>query len=148
MKIKSIMILTLILLTLIGITAIDAETVSFANSTFTIPEGYVINETYSDSVVLSNNTTFIVVYSGEVVSIEKARQNRLELGFRLLDEDNYDADGIEINQQNFHKFNITACIYTFTKNNKNYIITYTIMDNQDIPEKDDNPVTEIFNSLS
>lgn len=131
----------------VNASVIYAEDVNVGNSTFTIPEGYVINETNDNSIVLSNNSTFIVVYAGDVVSIEEARQNRLKLGFRLLDEDNYDKDGIKINQQNFHKFNITAYIYTFTKNEKDYIVTLTILDNDKIPEDENNPVTEIFNSL-
>lgn len=141
--------LFLIILTLlfVNVSVLYAEEVNVGNSTFTLPEGYVINETNNESTVLTNNTTFIVVYTGEVVSTEQAKQKRLDLGFKLLDEDNYIINGINVNQQNFHKFNVTACIYTFTKNNKDYIITLTIMDNQKIPEKENNPVTKIFNSL-
>lgn len=148
MKAKSIFLVLLITLTLFSITAISAEDATVGDSTFTVPDGYTINETDGNTVTLiGNDNTAIAIYSGDIKSIEDARQSRLDAGFTLSGEQTYDANGIQINQQNYKKDGFNSCVYTFKKNDKDYIISFNLVEGQDIPSNEDNPVTGIINSL-
>ena len=149
MKAKSIFLVLLMTLTLFSITAIYAEEATVGDSTFTVPDGFSINETTDNTVTLTgNDNTAIAIYSGDTKSIEDARQSRLDAGFTLSGEETYDVNGIAVNQQNCNKDGINSCVYTFNKNGKDYIISYNLVEGQDIPSNEDNPVTEIVNSLN
>lgn len=48
---------------------------------------------------------------------------------------------------NYNKANVNSCLYIFSKNDKNYVITYNLPEGLDIPSNEDNPVTGIVDSL-
>lgn len=147
MKTKTLIVLLLMILTLFSVTSINAESIIVGDTTFTMPEGYILDEDDGDQVVIKDNTTAITVYNGPIESTETAKQNRINAGYKLLGERTYDVDGVEVNQQNYNKDGINSWVYTFKKNYNTYIITFNLDENATIPEYEDNPVTEIINTL-
>ena len=148
MKAKSIVLIVLLLLAVVSSTVIYAETVNVGDSSFTLPEGFTVNETDNHQVVLENGSSVIVVYQGDNVNAEDAKQKRIKDGYTLTGEKTYDAGNIEINQQNYNKYSVNAYVYTFTKKDKNYVIVLTLSEGDIIPEKENNPINEIVHSLN
>lgn len=148
MKIKAILIGLLIMLSLISTSAIYAEDATVSDSTFTIPEGFTVNETQDKMVVLTNDeNTAIVVLQGEESDTDQAKATLEEKGYTFVGEETYDASGVSITQQNYNKDGINSCLYVFTKNDKHYAITLNLPENQEIPENENNPVTGIVSSI-
>ncbi|RAP53653.1 MAG: hypothetical protein BZ138_00205, partial [Methanosphaera sp. rholeuAM270] len=87
------------------------------------------------------------MYEGPILSTEEAKYNRINKGYTLIGEKDYDFNGVKINQQNYNCEGVNSCVYTFKKNGKNYIITLNLYEDQKIPEYGDNPVTEIIDTL-
>lgn len=146
MKFKSIIIVGLILFTLCSISAIYADTYVVGNSSFSLPDGYTLQEK-GNQVVIYNDDYVMTMYEGPIIDPDEARDNRIALGYNLTAEKNYEFDGAEINQQNYNKEGINTCVYTFKKNNQTYIITLNVFENQTIPQYEDNPVTQIIDTL-
>ena len=146
MKFKSIIIIGLLFLSLLCVTTVYADTVEYDNSTFTIPEGYTIVER-DNQLVMYDNDSVITLYSGEIISIEDARRNRINSGLTLLDESTYNLNDVRINQQNYSKDGMICCTYTFRKNNKDYIISYITYEDYRRPLNEPNPVSMIIQSL-
>lgn len=146
MKLKSVVIIGLLLLTLCSISAIYADTYVVGNSTFSLPDGYALSEK-GNQAVLYNDEYVLTMYEGPVLSTEQAKIKRIEKGYTLIGERNYDFKGVEINQQNYNCEGVNTCVYTFEKNGQSYIITLNLYEDQKIPEYEDNPVTEIIDTL-
>ena len=101
MKIKAIFCIGLFMLVLICITGINAETVYVSDSSFTIPEGFTVYSTEGDQIALLNGTTALRVYHNNTHDdYEELKYYRQKLGYNLIYEDDYELDGIKINQQN------------------------------------------------
>lgn len=146
MKIKAVFILGLILLTLCSISAIYADTFVIGNSTFELPDGYALSEKGNQAVIY-NDEYVLTMYEGPILNTEQAKNNRINKGYTLLGESNYEFNGVKINQQNYYKEAVNSCVYTFEKNGQNYIITLNLFEDQEIPEYEDNPVTQIVDTL-
>ncbi len=146
MKIKSILLMVVLLFTLLSVSTIYADTVHMGNSTFSIPDGYTITES-DNNLVIYNDDLAIVMYQGPIIDPSVAKQKRIDMGYDFLGEDTYVFEGTRINQQNYNNGGINTCVYTFKKNNKTYIITLNVDENADIPSYQDNPVTEIIHTL-
>jgi hypothetical protein len=146
MKIKTILFALLMLLTLCSASALYADTYVVGNSTFSLPDGYTIVE-QANQVAIYNDDYVMTMYEGPILNPEQAKYKRMELGYDLIGERNYSFNKIKINQQNYNKNGITTCVYTFGKNNKTYIITLNVYEDQKIPEYENNPVTHIIESL-
>ncbi len=148
MKIKAIFCIGLFLLALVSITGIYAETIDIGNSSFTKPEGFEIYSTEENQVALLNDTTAIRVYTNEnQEDYEELKNYRKKLGYTLTGEDNYDFEGITINQQNYTKDNTTTSLYTFTKNDKYYRIAVSVLNGHTFLKDYENTVAEIIQSL-
>lgn len=145
-KIKAVFILGLILLTLCSISAIYADTFVIGNSTFELPDGYALSEKGNQAVIY-NDEYVLTMYEGPILNTEQAKNNRINKGYTLLGERNYEFNGVKINQQNYYKEAVNSCVYTFEKNGQNYIITLNLFEDQEIPEYEDNPVTQIVDTL-
>ena len=141
MKIKAVFILGLILLTLCSISAIYADTFVIGNSTFELPDGYALSEKGNQAVIY-NDEYVLTMYEGPILNTEQAKNSRINKGYTLLGERNYEFNGVKINQQNYYKEAVNSCVYTFEKNGQNYIITLNLFEDQEIPEYEDNPVTQ------
>lgn len=146
MKIKAVFILGLILLTLCSISAIYADTFVIGNSTFELPDGYALSEKGNQAVIY-NDEYVLTMYEGPILNTEQAKNYRINKGYTLLGERNYEFNGVKINQQNYYKEAVNSCVYTFEKNGQNYIITLNLFEDQEIPEYEDNPVTQIVDTL-
>lgn len=146
MRIKSVFIIGLFLLTLCSVSAIYADTFVIGNSSFSLPDGYALSEKGNQAVIY-NDEYVMTMYEGPVLSTEEAKNNRIDRGYTFLGENNYDFDGVEINQQNYNCEGVNTCVYTFEKNGQSYIITLNLFEDQEIPEYEDNPVTQIIDSL-
>ena len=146
MKFKSLFIILLILLTLCSISAIYADTYYVGNSSFSLPDGYALSER-GNQYLIYNDEYVLTMYEGPILSTEEAKNNRIEKGYEFLGERDYEFDGAEINQQNYYMDGINTCVYTFEKNAQTYIITLNLYEDQTIPEYEDNPVTQIIDTL-
>ena len=146
MKFKSLFIILLILLTLCSISAIYADTYYVGNSSFSLPDGYALSER-GNQYLIYNDEYVLTMYEGPILSTEEAKNNRIEKGYEFLGERDYEFDGAEINQQNYYMDGINTCVYTFEKNGQTYIITLNLYEDQTIPEYEDNPVTQIIDTL-
>lgn len=146
MKFKSLFIVLLILLTLCSISAIYADTYYVGNSSFSLPDGYALSEK-GNQYLIYNDEYVLTMYEGPILSTEEAKNNRIERGYEFLGERDYEFDGAEINQQNYYMDGVNTCVYTFEKNGQTYIITLNLFEDQTIPEYEDNPVTQIIDTL-
>ncbi|RAP51300.1 MAG: hypothetical protein BZ138_05510 [Methanosphaera sp. rholeuAM270] len=146
---KVIFFIGLLMLALVSTTVIYAETVNVGNSSFSLPEGFAVYSTKGDQVALLNgNTTAIRVYNNEShYDVEVLKEYRLKLGYTLTGEDDYDFEGIKINQQNYTKDNTTTALYTFTKHDKFYMIAVSVLNGYSVLNDYDNAVNEIIQSL-
>ena len=143
-------LLTLIslLLTIVSMSVVFAENTDVGSSTFEIPEGYTVNGTFENTTLLTDGESAIIIVESES-DISAARDSLEDKGYSFLGENTYafDEDGIIIHQQNYNKDEYTSCLYVFKKNNKDYIITYTLPEGVSIPSNENNPVTGIIDSL-
>ena len=146
MKFKSLFIMGLILISLCSISAIYADTYVIGNSTFSLPDGYGLQE-QGNQAILYNDEYVMTMYEGPVIDTAEAKEKRIEKGYEFIGERDYEFDGAQINQQNYYKDGVNSCVYTFEKNGQTYIITLNLYDDQEIPEYDDNPVTQIIDTL-
>lgn len=147
MKIKSIVLVLVMFLTLVGISCVCADTVHFVNSSFEIPDGYTIIDNDTSQLIIYNDTTVLTMYEGPIVDPVEAKENRVAMGYTLIGEADYYAGKVKINQQNYQDDGIITCVYTFTKNGKDYIITLNVDEDDPVPEYEDNPVTRIIYTL-
>ena len=146
MKLKSVVILGLFLFALWGFSAVYADTFVVGNSSFSLPDGYMLQES-GDHVILSNDEYVMTMYEGQIIDTNMARTNRINSGYTLMGEQNYTFGKAKINQQNYMKDGIISCVYTVKKYGQSYIITLNLYDNQTVPEYEDNPVTMIIDTL-
>jgi len=148
MKIKAIFCIGLFLIALVSLTGIYAETIDVGNSSFTIPEGFNVYSAEENQVALLNGNTAIRVYTNEnPEDYEELKYYRQKLGYNLTGEDDYDFEGIMINQQNYTKDNTTTSLYTFTKNDKYYRIAVSVLNGHTFLKDYENTVAEIIQSL-
>ncbi len=140
------MLAGVLLLTLLSVSAISADTIVMDNYTFEMPDGYVLIEN-DTQLVMYNDQYIINLYQGPIINTTIAKQKRINNGFTFLGEENYDFDGIKINQQNYNIDGYNDCIYTFKKNNKDFIVSIMVDEKDPVPDYENNPVTGIINSL-
>ena len=146
MKLKTLVILGLFLFALCSFSAVYADTFVVGNSSFSLPDGYMLQES-GNQVILSNDEYVMTMYEGPILDTNKARTNRINNGYELIEELNYTFDKAKINQQNYKKDGIISCVYTVKKYGQTYIITLNLYENQIVPEYGDNPVTMIIDTL-
>lgn len=111
-----------------------------------MPDGYGLQE-QGNQAILYNDEYVMTMYEGPVIDNEEAMQKRIEKGYAFIGERDYEFDGAQINQQNYYNDGVNSCVYTFEKNGQTYIITLNLYEDQEIPEYDDNPVTQIIDTL-
>ena len=143
-----IALLLLIVVSCVGIAC--AEEVSVADHKFTIPDGYKVLNTTDDSVVLTQDDNHvIVVMVPEVVKNANEAKSYLEdKGYKFIGEDSYNADGKEVQQQNYEKEGFTVMSYIIPAGDDQCIVTFTIPADETAPEGADNPVTTVLDSIS
>ena len=100
-----------------------------------------------DQTVFYNDDYLLTFYEGPVINTTEAKNNRIDMGYNFLGERDYEYDGAKINQQNYNYNGFNTCIYTVEKNNQTYILSLILFENQEIPEYEDNPITDIIDTL-
>ena len=152
MKFKYL-ILSFMLLILVGsIAAIAAEEDygSLGDYTFDIPDGYEIVNKTDNLLSMQEDTDHAIVMSlpDEVKSSDEFKADLEKQGYEFGDEDNYTSGNFEINQYNYNKDTYQGFLYICDDGNDSPIlITYVMPADEDAPDPDDNPVTQIVNSL-
>ena len=147
MKIKSIFMIGVLVLTLVTASAIYADTVVVGNSSFSIPDGYTVVENGTQTI-LYNDDVAITMYQGPIIDPSEAKQKRISSGYTFIEDADYEYAGATINQQNYKSDGVYTCVYTLEKNNKTYIITLNVDEKNEVPSNEDNPVTEIIRTLN
>ena len=150
MRIKSIFVILVMLILACSITAIAAEDANVGDYTFEIPDGYSINETDGNQCVLTKDDqhAIVVMIADSVSNSDDVIKNLESKGYELLSEDNYNADGYDVHQQNYEMDDLTVYSYDFKMNDGKYcIITYTIPSSEQAGEHEDNPITGILDSI-
>ena len=145
--------LSLMLLILAGsISAIAAEEDygSLGDYTFDIPDSYEIVNKTDNLLSMQEDTDHAIVMSlpDEVKSSDEFKADLEKQGYEFGDEDTYTSGNFEISQYNYNKDTYQGFLYICDDGNDSPIlITYVIPADEDAPDPDDNPITEIINSL-
>ena len=152
MKFKYLLLsfMLLILVGSIAAIAADDDYGSLGDYTFDIPDGYqIINKT--DKILSMQEDpdhAIIIALPDEVKSSDEFKADLEKQGYEFGDEDNYTSGNFEINQYNYNKDTYQGFLYICDDGNDSPIlITYVMPADEDAPDPDDNPVTQIVNSL-
>lgn len=148
LNIKALAIISLLLVAA-SMTVVFAQDATVGTSTFEVPDGYNVNGTFDKMALLTDGKSVIIVVEG-AGNVSTGKQNLESKGYSLIGENTYafdDKSGITIHQQNYNKDQYNSCLYIFKKNNKDYVITYTLPEGTSIPSNEDNPVTTIIDTL-
>ena len=152
MKFKYLLLsfMLLILVGSIAAIAADEDYGSLGDYTFDIPDGYqIINKT--DKILSMQEDpdhAIIIALPDEVKSSDEFKADLEKQGYEFGDEDNYTSGNFEINQYNYNKDTYQGFLYICDDGNDSPIlITYVMPADEDAPDPDDNPVTQIVNSL-
>ena len=152
MKFKYLLLsfMLLILVGSIAAIAADEDYGSLGDYTFDIPDGYqIINKT--DKILSMQEDpdhAIIIALPDEVKSSDEFKADLEKQGYEFGDEDNYTSGNFEINQYNYNKDTYQGFLYICDDGNDSPIlITYVMPADEDAPNPDDNPVTQIVNSL-
>ena len=152
MKFKYLLLsfMLLILVGSIAAIAADEDYGSLGDYTFDIPDGYqIINKTDKLlSMQEDPDHAIIIALPDEVKSSDEFKADLEKQGYEFGDEDNYTSGNFEINQYNYNKDTYQGFLYICDDGNDSPIlITYVMPADEDAPNPDDNPVTQIVNSL-
>ena len=152
MKLNKLFVALILLIFVSSIGMAAAEEASVAGYTFTVPEGYTIHETTDDSVVMQMDDNNAIVFSTTVGDdLEAAKQNFIDQGKELLEENVQDFNGLEVNLQAFSVpgTELNSYNYVVLSDDGNFLVTISSDDpNFDTDLKaEGNPAAEIFNSL-
>lgn len=149
MKFNKIFLAILVLIVVSGIGVAVAAEASVGDHTFTIPDGYKLLNSTDDTAILQEGNThaIVVMMSDEVKSIDDSRKNLESKGYEFLGSQKYNADGKDVEQQNYGTDELTVMAYVFDVGSEKCIVTYTIPANETPEEGSDNPVTTILNTI-
>ena len=152
MKFKYLLLIFMLLILVGSIAAIaaDEDYGSLGDYTFDIPDGYqIINKTDKLlSMQEDPDHAIIIALPDEVKSSDEFKADLEKQGYEFGDEDNYTSGNFEINQYNYNKDTYQGFLYICDDGNDSPIlITYVMPADEDAPDPDDNPVTQIVNSL-
>lgn len=149
MKFDKIFLAMLIVLVASSIGIAVAAEGTAGSHTFTVPDGFEVTNTTDEMTVLEkdNEHAIVVMLSNEIASSEDAKKTLESKGYTFINEGTYNADGKDVQQQNFEKDGLTVLAYVFDVGSEKCIVTYTIPSSETPPEGSDNPVTTILNTI-
>ena len=152
MKFKYLLLIFMLLILVGSIAAIAAEEDygSLGDYTFDIPDGYEIVNKTDNLLSMQEDTDHAIVMSlpDEVKSSDEFKADLEKQGYEFGDEDTYTSGNFEISQYNYNKDTYQGFLYICDDGNDSPIlITYVMPADEDAPDPDDNPVTQIVNSL-
>ena len=126
MKLNKLFVALILLIFVSSIGMAAAEEASVAGYTFTVPEGYTIHETTDDSVVMQMDDNNAIVFSTTVGDdLEAAKQNFIDQGKELLEENVQDFNGLEVNLQAFSVpgTELNSYNYVVLSDDGNFLVT-------------------------
>lgn len=149
MKFNKIFLAILVLIVVSGIGIAVAGDASIGDHTFTIPDGFKVLESTDEMTILQegDDHAIVVMVSDNVNSVEDSRKNLESKGYNFLGSEKYNADGKDVEQQNYGTDDLTVMAYVFDVGDEKCIVTYTIPSSETPPEGTDNPVTTILNTI-
>ena len=130
--------------------AADEDYGSLGDYTFDIPAGYEIVNQTDNLLSMQQDTDHAIVMAlpDEVKSADEFKADLEKQGYEFGDEDTYTSGNFEISQYNYNKDTYQGFLYICDDGNDSPIlITLVIPADEDVPSEDDNPVTQIVNSL-
>ena len=152
MKLKYLFarLMLIILVCSVASIAADEDYGSLGDYTFDIPAGYEIVNKTDNLLSMQQDTDHAIVMAlpDEVKSADEFKADLEKQGYEFGDEGNYTIGNFEINQYNYNKDTYQGFLYICDDGNDSPIlITLVIPADEDAPDPDNNPVTEIVNSL-
>ena len=152
MKYKYLFLSFMLLILACSVVAISADEDygSIGDYTFDIPDGYqIVNKTDNMLSMQEDTNHAIVISLPDVIKDSDDFKAQLEKqGYEFGDEDNYTVGNFNINQYNYNKDTYQGSLYICDDGNDSPIlITLVVPADEDAPSSDDNPVTQIINSL-
>lgn len=149
MKFSKIFLAILVLIVVSGIGVAVAAEANVGDHTFTIPDGFKLMNSTADSAILQqgDEQAIVVMMSDTVKSVDDSKKNLESQGYEFLGSQKYNADGKDVEQQNYGTDKWSIMAYVFDVGSEKCIVTYTIPANETPAEGSDNPVTTILNSI-
>ncbi len=149
MKFSKIFLVAAIVLVVLGMGIVVAEDISIGDHEFTIPDGFQLVNSTDKMVLLSQDDDHAigVMIPEEVKNSEDAKTYLENQGYTFIGEETYNADGKEVQQQNYETDGYTVMAYVIPAGADQCVVTYTIPSDETAPEGADNPVTTILNSI-
>lgn len=149
MKFNKIFLAILVLIVVSGIGVAVAAEANVGDHTFTIPDGFKLMNSTDDTAILQqgDEQAIVVMMSDNVKSVDDSKKNLESQGYEFLGSQKYNADGKDVEQQNYGTDKWTIMAYVFDVGSEKCIVTYTIPANETPAEGSDNPVTTILNSI-
>lgn len=149
MKFNKIFLAILVLIVVSGIGVAVAAEANVGDHTFTIPDGFKLMNSTDDTAILQqgDEQAIVVMMSDKVKSVDDSKKNLESQGYEFLGSQKYNADGKDVEQQNYGTDKWTIMAYVFDVGSEKCIVTYTIPANETPAEGSDNPVTTILNSI-
>ncbi|MEE0936185.1 MAG: hypothetical protein U0L42_11025 [Methanobrevibacter sp.] len=149
MKFNKIFLAILVLIVVSGIGVTVAAEANVGDHTFTIPDGFKLMNSTDDTAILQqgDEQAIVVMMSDKVKSVDDSKKNLESQGYEFLGSQKYNADGKDVEQQNYGTDKWTIMAYVFDVGSEKCIVTYTIPANETPAEGSDNPVTTILNSI-
>ena len=149
MNFNKIVLLVAIMLVVLGMGTVVAEDISIGDYEFSIPDGFQVVNSTDNVVFLSQDDDHAigVIIPEAVKNSEDAKIYLESQGYTFIGEETYDADGKEVQQQNYESDGYTIMAYVIPAGDDQCVITYTIPSSETPPEGADNPVTTILNSI-
>ncbi|WP_407410443.1 hypothetical protein [Methanobrevibacter sp.] len=149
MKFSKIFLAILVVIAVSGIGIAAAAEANVGDHTFTIPDGFKLINSTGDTAILQqgDEQAIVVMMSDEVNSVDDAKKNLEAKGYEFIGSEKYNADGKDVEQQNYGTDKWSIMAYVFDVGSEKCIVTYTIPANETPAEGSDNPVTTILNSI-
>jgi hypothetical protein len=152
MKPKYLFIILITLILATSVTAVAAgESASINGCKFEIPDVFEIYNQSSDVIVINNDDLDVIsIYApSQSFTADELKEELIKQGYTFKAEDTseYENSGIELTTQNFEYENMFIITYIFTVDDQLVQITFIPHDKNNIPEYEDNPVTDIIYSI-
>lgn len=152
MKTKYIFILLTALILATSMSFVAAgENASVNGCSFEIPDGFEIYNQSSEIIVITNSDKDVIsIYApSESFTADELKDGLIEEGYTFKAEDTseYENSGIDMTTQNYEYQNMFVITYIFTVDDQLVQITFIPHDKNNIPENEENPVTDLVDSI-
>ena len=149
MKFKYLFLSLMILILASSIALVAAEEASLGDYSFNVPDGYEIVNQTDNLVSMQSDPDHAIVMSlpDEVKSAADFKKSLEAEGYKFGDEDTYKAGDFDVSQYNYEYQDYQGFLYICEGEDNPILITLVMPADEDAPSPDDNPVTEIINSL-